>query len=64
MKNRIFHTILTFCDIYMEEHFINTKKETLTPFINIIDILLKTNLDEVVALFDKMEIGVDLTIQK
>ena len=35
-----------------------------TPFINIIYILLKTNLDEVVALFDKMEIGVDLTIQK
>ena len=44
--------------------YIYLKKETLTPFINIIDILLKTNLDEVVALFDKMEIGVDLTIQK
>ena len=44
--------------------YIYFKKETLTPFINIIDILLKTNLDEVVALFDKMEIGVDLTIQK
>ena len=31
--------------------YIYFKKETLTPFINIIDILLKTNLDEVVALF-------------
>jgi hypothetical protein len=34
--------------------YIYLKKETLTPFINIIDILLKTNLDEVVALFGKM----------
>lgn len=44
--------------------YIYFNKEALLPFIDIISTLLNTNLNEVVAIFDKMEIGVDLTIKK
>lgn len=44
--------------------YIYFNKETLMPFIHIIGSLLETDLSEVVFLFDKMEIGVDLTAKK
>ncbi len=48
-----------------EEHtYIYFNKETLMPFISIINSLLNTDLSEVTALFDKMEIGVDLIAKK
>ena len=47
-----------------EHTYIYFNKETLMPFISIIGSLLETNLIEVAALFDKMEIGIDLTAKK
>ena len=47
-----------------EHTYIYFNKETLMPFISIIGSLLETNLIEVAALFDKMEIGIDLTTKK
>ena len=44
--------------------YIYFNKESLTPFVNIISSLLKMDLREVTTLLDKMEIGVDLTIQQ
>lgn len=44
--------------------YIYFNKESLTPFVNIISSLLKMDLKEVTTLLDKMEIGVDLTIQQ
>lgn len=44
--------------------YIYFNKEALMPFINLISTLLNTDLNEVAAIFDKMEIGVDLIIQK
>lgn len=44
--------------------YIYLNKESLTPFVNIISSLLKMDLKEVTTLLDKMEIGVDLTIQQ
>ena len=47
-----------------EHTYIYFNKETLMPFISIIGSLLETNFIEVAALFDKMEIGIDLTAKK
>lgn len=47
-----------------EHTYIYFNKETLMPLISIIGSLLETNLIEVAALFDKMEIGIDLTAKK
>lgn len=47
-----------------EHTYIYFNKETLMPFISIIDSLLKTNLSEAAGLFDKMEIGVDCIVKK
>lgn len=44
--------------------YIYFNKETLMPFISIVGSLLETDLSEVAVLFDKMEIGVDLTVKK
>lgn len=47
-----------------EHTYIYFNKETLMPFISIIGSLLETDFTEVAALFDKMEIGIDLTTKK
>lgn len=44
--------------------YIYFNKETLMPFISIVGSLLETDLSGVAVLFDKMEIGVDLTVKK
>lgn len=47
-----------------EHTYIYFNKETLMSLISIIGSLLETDLTEVAALFDKMEIGIDLTTKK